>query len=171
MNVQSAVQLQLNFWHPVLDGMVSECDSEVLGKDLPGATVTSIGSVYAHIVLSEDSIISGMCQSKPTVYETGGWKGKLNVPFEGSPALSPDWAKGLKLDLAPFREYAKAVYGATDAYLAALPDAELERKVQTPIGEQTIGWVLVALLATHLPQHSGEIAALKGVQGLKGLPF
>ena len=23
----------------------------------------------------------------------------------------------------------------------------------------------------HFPQHTGEIAALKGVQGLKGLPF
>jgi hypothetical protein len=112
-----------------------------------------------------------MCQGKPTVYDAGGWKDKLNVPFKGNPALSPDWAKGLKLDLAPFREYAKAVYAATDAYLSTLSDTELERKVQTPIGEQTLAWALVALLATHLPQHTGEIAALKGVQGLKGLPF
>ncbi|MEX1253188.1 MAG: DinB family protein [Dehalococcoidia bacterium] len=170
MNVQSAVQMQLNSWHSVLDSMVSECDAEALGKEMPGATVTSIGSVYAHIVLSEDGIVNGLCQGKPTVYETGGWKDTIDIPFDGT-VLSPDWARGLKLDVATFREYAKAVYTATDAYIANLPDAELERKVQTPIGEQTVGWALVALLATHLPQHAGEIAALKGVQGLKGLPF
>jgi hypothetical protein len=28
-----------------------------------------------------------------------------------------------------------------------------------------------AIVATHLPAHAGEIAALKGVQGYKGLPF
>jgi hypothetical protein len=162
--------MQLNFWHPILDGMVSECDTEALGKDLPGSTVTSIGSVYAHIVLSEDGIINGLCQGKPTVYEAGGWRDKVSIPFDGT-TLSPDWAKGLKLDLPPFREYAQAVYANTDAYIANLPDAELEKKVQTPIGEQTVEWALVALLATHLPQHTGEIAALKGVQGLKGLPF
>ena len=171
MNVQSAVQMQLNSWHSVLDGVVGECDAEVLGKDLPGATVTSIGSIYAHIVFAEDGIVNGLCQSKPTVYQSAGWQEKVGTPLEWDQALSPDWARGLKLDLATFREYAEAVYANTDAYIANLPDAELERKVQTPIGEQTVGWALVALLATHLPQHTGEIAALKGVQGLKGLPF
>lgn len=171
MNVQSAVQLQLSFWHPVLDQMVGDCSGEVLNKSLPGATVTSIGSILAHTVYAEDYIVNAMIQGKPTTHEAGGWKSKTNVTFDGQPSLNPEWAKNLKLELGPFREYAQAVYGATDAYLSNLPDAELERKVQTPIGEQTVGWVLTALLATHLPQHAGEIAALKGVQGLKGLPF
>ena len=62
-------------------------------------------------------------------------------------------------------------YAATDAYLAGLPDADLERKVQGPAGDTTVGWMIAVVLGTHFPQHVGEIAALKGVHGLKGLPF
>ena len=78
----------------------------------------------------------------------------------------------MKLNLPAFREYAKAVYGATDAYIAALSDADLERKVHTGfIGEQTVAFVVSNILGWHVAEHNGEIAALKGVQGLKGLPF
>jgi len=76
------------------------------------------------------------------------------------------------MDLPPFREYGKAVYTATDAYIAGLSDADLERKVDTRlIGEQTVAFVLGTFVAWHVANHCGEIAALKGVQGLKGLPF
>jgi hypothetical protein len=75
------------------------------------------------------------------------------------------------MDLPKFQEFAKAVYANTDAYLATLSDADLERKIQGPAGETTLGWFLTTILATHFPGHAGEIAALKGVQGMKGLPF
>ena len=55
--------------------------------------------------------------------------------------------------------------------VASLPDSELERKIQGQIGEYTLGWGITILLCQHEAEHSGEIAALKGVQGLKGLPF
>lgn len=171
MNVQDAIRTQLSFWHPVLDGMVGECGQDVIANNLPDATITSIGSVYAHIVMSEDAIVNGMLQGKPTIYESDGWKEKIGISFEGRPSLEQEWARKLVLDLGPFKEYAQAVYANSDAYIGGLPDADLDQKKQTPIGEQSVGWVLAALLATHLPQHTGEIAALKGVQGLKGLPF
>ena len=76
------------------------------------------------------------------------------------------------MDLPSFREYAKAVYAATDAYVAGLPDAALARKIDTGfIGEQTVAFILSNIVAWHVAEHGGEIAALKGVQGLKGLPF
>jgi len=31
--------------------------------------------------------------------------------------------------------------------------------------------MVISILGTHLTGHAGEIAALKGVQGMKGLPF
>jgi hypothetical protein len=34
-----------------------------------------------------------------------------------------------------------------------------------------VGGALANVLLWHVCNHSGEIAALKGVQGLKGLPF
>ncbi len=84
---------------------------------------------------------------------------------------SEDWAAGVHMSLDSFQAYAKAVFAQTDAYLAGLSDADLVRKGQGPGGETTLGWFVVNILATHVPQHLGEIAALKGVQGLKGLPF
>jgi hypothetical protein len=76
------------------------------------------------------------------------------------------------MNLPSFREYAKAVYAATDAYVASLGPADLERKVDTGfVGEQTVGYVLGNICVGHVAEHNGEIAALKGVQGLKGLPF
>lgn len=170
MNVQTAVQQQLGFWHGILDGILADCGPDVLNKNLPGATIGSIASAYAHIVFAEDGIVHGMIQGKPTLYESQNWGSKIGVANPGN-MMTLDWAKGVKMDLSAFSPYVKAVYAATDAFLAGLSDADLQRKVQSPAGEQTVEWALVTILATHLPGHAGEIAALKGVQGLKGLPF
>ncbi len=170
MNVQTAVQQQLGFWHGILDGMVAECGPDVFNKNLPGATIGSIASTYAHIVFAEDAIVHGMIQGKPTLCESQNWGSKIGVANPGN-TMTLDWAKGVKMDLPSFQQYAKAVYASTDAFLAAVTDADLQRKVQGPAGEQTVEWALATILATHLPSHAGEIAALKGVQGLKGLPF
>jgi len=170
MKVQDAVRQQLGFWHGASKGIMGDC-GEALNKQLPGATVTSIGSIYAHMVFAEDAIVNGMLQGKPMLYQADGWEARAGVPFPGVPPSIGEWAKTVKVDYPKFEAYADTVFANTDAYLAGLPDSDLERKVQTPIGEQTVGWAISTLLATHAPQHIGEIAALKGVQGLKGLPF
>ena len=84
----------------------------------------------------------------------------------------PEWARKVRLNLPMFREYAMVVYAATDAYIARLSDSDLARKVQTGfIGEQSVAFVISNILGWHIAEHTGEIAALKGVQGLKGLLF
>jgi hypothetical protein len=150
--------------------MLADCGDR-LNKTLPGSTLGSIASIYAHAVFAEDGIVNGMFQGKPLIYQSDGWEAKTGVKHPGGPMQSSDWASGVQMDLPKFQEYAKAVYANTDAYLANLADSELDRKVQGPIGETTIGWFLATILATHFPGHAGEIAALKGVQGMKGLPF
>lgn len=170
MNVQDEVRKALGFWHGASGGIMGDC-GDCLNKQLPNATITSIGSIYAHMVFSEDAIVNGMLQGKPPLYQTDGWETKASVPFPApSPSLG-DWAKTVSMDYPKFQAYADAVFANTDSFLASLPDSELQKKVPTPIGEQTFAWVITTLLATHAPQHLGEIAALKGVHGLKGLPF
>jgi len=169
MNSSQAVQQQLGFWHGALDAVMADC-GDALNKQMPGATVTSIASIYAHLVFAEDLIVNGMLQGKPAMYAQDGWEAKTGLPFPGNPAMG-EWAKSVQMDYPKFQEYAKAVFANTDAYLGSVPEADLSRKVQTPAGEQPVEWVIVTLLGTHAPQHIGEIAALKGVQGLKGLPF
>ncbi|MEX0786223.1 MAG: DinB family protein [Dehalococcoidia bacterium] len=169
MNSAQAVQQQLGFWHGALDNVMGDC-GDALNKELPGATVTSIAAIYAHLVFAEDTIVNGMIQGKPPIYPQDGREATTGVPFPGNPGMG-DWAKGLQMNYPAFQEYAKEVFANTDVYLSAVSEADLQKKVQTPAGEQPVEWVVVTLLGTHAPQHIGEIAALKGVQGLKGLPF
>ena len=137
-----------------MDGAVAECTPEQVNRNIDGATITSIASVYAHTVFAEDFIVHMMLQGKPPIYEAQGWSKKLNVAPSGAPpSINPEWAKAIKMDVPSFQQYAKEVYAASDAYVASLPDAELERKVQTPAGEQTVGWALAVILGTHGPQH------------------
>jgi hypothetical protein len=172
MNLQEGVRQQLGFWHGTLDSMMAECGGDVLHKAVPGSTTSNIAVIYAHTVIAEDAIVHGMLQGTSPLFESGGWAAKTGVPSPGVPPMqTPEWAAGVKMNLGVFQEYAKAVYTATDAYVGGLSDAELDRKVQGPIGETTVGWMVAALMATHFPQHAGEIAALKGVHGMKGLPF
>lgn len=171
MNTPQTVKSQLGLWQGALGGMMDECDEVALHKTLPQSTVTSIASIYAHAIFSEDFITQGMLQGKPPIYKTDGWEAKTGVPMAATPEMNREWAATVKMNLQAFREYAKAVHAATNTYLDSVSDADLQAKAQTPIGEQTKEWVVANLLGTHLPQHAGEIAALKGVQGMKGLPF
>ena len=172
MKLQSAAQQQLTGSHGTLRHMLSDCDPELLNRTLPDATIGSIASIYAHVVFGEDAFVQSRFQGRPTIYESGGWEEKTRVPFPGMPpAITPEWASALKMDLSTFQEYAETVFAATDAYLAGLPDSELERTIQGGTGEYKLGWGITVLLCQHAAAHSGEIAALKGVHGLKGLPF
>jgi len=47
---------------------------------------------------------------------------------------------------------------------------ELDRKVKVAGGERTVADMLLLATSQSL-SHNGEIAALKGVQGVKGLPI
>jgi len=172
MNAQALLRQQLTGYHDILEQTIADCGQETLDRNLPGATITSIGSVYAHIVFSEDGIVQGMLQGKPPIYKSQGWAHRLTVTMSESPMFDLAWARAVRMDLPSFREYAKAVYAATDAYVAGLGAADLERKLDTGfVGEQSVGFVLSNIVGWHVAEHGGEIAALKGVQGLKGLPF
>lgn len=170
MNAQEAVRQQLGFWHGVGGQVLGDC-GDALNKKVADAKIGSIASIYAHVVFSEDAIVNSMFQGKTPLYVEQGWEAKAGVKHPGSPMQTEDWAAGVKMDLPKFQEYAAAVFAQTDAYLAGLSDAEMQRKIQGPVGETTVGWMAVNIIATHYPSHIGEIAALKGVHGAKGLPF
>jgi len=170
MNAQEAVRQQLGFWHGISAQIMGDC-GDSLNKGLANASVGSIASIYAHAVFAEDGIINGMFEGKPLLYQTGDWAKKTGVQHPVGSMQNQEWASGLNMDLASFQEYANAVFQQTDSYIGSLSDSDLERKVNGPTGETALGWFLVNILATHFPSHLGEIAALKGVHGQKGLPF
>ena len=172
MTTQAVLRQQISGYHDILEQTIADCPQGALAHNPPGATITSVGSIYAHLVFSEDSIVHGMLQGQAPLYKTQNWAARTSIEMPKPGEFSAEWARTVKMDLPTFREYAKAVYAATDAYIAGLSDSDLERKVQTGfVGEQTVAFVVSNILGWHAAEHTGEIAALKGVQGLKGLPF
>jgi hypothetical protein len=172
MTPQALLKQQLGGVHDILEQTIADCSQHTLDMNPPNATITNIGSIYAHILFSEDGIVQGMLQKKAPLFHSQGWGSKLNVAMPKNPQFDPEWGRAVRMHLPPFREYAKAVYAATDAYVSGLAPADLERKLDTGfMGEQTIAFVVGNVCIWHVAEHNGEIAALKGAQGLKGLPF
>ena len=121
----------------------------------------------AHVVLGEDMMVGGMGKGGDTVLNTDGWKERLGVSSV-APSVDEELAD-MTIDLEVFREYAKAVGAATDEFLTNATDEQLAKEIGS--AKQPLITVLANIGVPHIAEHWGEIAALKGVQGLKGLPF
>jgi hypothetical protein len=167
MNGVEAQKEVLSLVHDYLEGAFSGTEGEALTRTFPGATIGSIGSIYLHALASEDWAIQELLQSKPKIVDSGDWFARLGM----EPAKDPDWTKA-NMDLAVMKELAQEVYAATDAYLNSITDADLDKEIDW-FGRAThsAGWVLADVVHAHLGTHAGEIAALKGIMGMKGLPW
>ena len=169
MEAKELLRDQFKTMHQFMDMTIADCSPEVLEKKEDGWTINKLGSVYAHTVLSEDMMLSGMVDGREPVLKSDGWAEKLGV--DAASARQDETLAGLTIDLEAFREYAKAVAAATDDFLANATDEELNKEVDSPMGKQPFITFFANIGITHVAGHWGEIAALKGVQGLKGLPF
>lgn len=130
---------------------------------LPGSTANPIGVTFLHAYFSEDEAIHRLL-GKPTLFESGGWRDRLGYdPGNWSIAGTPDPAQ--------MRAYAEAVAGPTKDYLSSLKPGDLEQEIDTPRGRRPLVARLGVYLVYHKFQHMGDIAALLGCQGVKGLPF
>ena len=66
-------------------------------------------------------------------------------------------------------DYQHLVRKDTDEYLTGLTNSKLKEKVSFVGGERQIAEVMASLII-HVASHTGEIAAIKGIQGVKGYP-
>jgi len=167
MDARNTLRQQMQTLHGIMEAAIGDCPSDAVARELPGSTVNSIGAIYAHTVFSEDGLLNGLIRGEKPLYYAGGWADRvgLDMPQGG---LEPDWAPSL--DMGLFREYAQAVYQATERFLTDASDADLARIVDAgfapPMPVQSF---FANILAWHVATHQGEISALKGVQGLNGL--
>lgn len=171
MDVREVVIAQFKMSHSILQQVMAGVAPEVLNRKLDGSDIDSVGSTFAHLVFAEDGIVNGMAAGTAPVFMSGGWAGKTGTDMPGDPRQSHEWAATVKLDLAKFMPYASAVFANTEEILARLSDDELAKAIQGPMGPSTVLGTISGLALYHTTQHSGEISALLGVQGLKGLPF
>ena len=174
MDSISMLRQQFQNAHGLLEGTMQGVTPEHAQWSPPG-TANPLGSTYAHIVLGEDRILNGMARGAQPLLETS-WAGKLGLS-EPPPPRGGDvaeWSRRVKVDLPALQKYAQAVYANTDQYLASLKPEDLERQVDLSafgMGQQPLALLVGSLLLSHINNHCGEIACLKGLQGGKGYPF
>jgi len=69
----------------------------------------------------------------------------------------------------PLKAYAQRVYENSDAFLASLSEADLDKP--DSFTQQSLGYLVSRALIAHADNLTGEISAAKGFQGLQGYPF
>jgi hypothetical protein len=172
MNAVEVLRSAFNSAHRWYDGTVADVTTDQANY-VPAGRVHPIGELMTHTLQSEDMIIQGLIQGRPTVWESGGWGDRLGLPMMFS--QTADAARSFRIaDPAVLRPYADAVYAATNAYFDGLTDADLDRRIDmTAFGQgmERVGDVLVGFPLGNTFAHTGEISSLKGVQGARGYPF
>jgi hypothetical protein len=172
VSLLAATRELLSLWRGFVGEMVDDCPAEVLHAVVPGSTANSIAATFAHMVMTEDVFVQRRLRNSTLLYEEGGWRERTGIAFIGDPPLqTEEWSRGVHMDVEPFRGYAEAVYASTDALLAEYTDDDMDRPAQALIRESTVGKIILIGITTHFLTHAGEIAALRGTFGLKGLPF
>ena len=149
-----------------LDGVTEEVQSYVP----PGGRVSPIAGQIGHIVTGLDFfILNGVGGKPPLLTSEFADKEVLSEP----PPTSGDWVEwGARLVIngAAMHSYVNAVFEAIDNMLAEMDDSDLEREVDFgEMGTYTVEWALNTMLLNTF-SHTGEIAVIKGLQGLKGYP-
>ncbi len=145
---------------------LQDLDDEVANWQ-PGGTANSIASILAHVTSTQDNSINVTLLGGETVFESGGWAAKTGIPAESEKI----WGGGWQLNLNGFAEYQAALAGSMNRFMESLDEADLDKEVSYSQRPRPAAWMLRNIIFHHSLYHSGEIFTLKGLMGLKGLPF
>lgn len=168
MDVKTYALKQLAGIYEFLDATLEGLADEQL-LWIPPGTANPIGLTLVHALWCEDMYIS-VLRDKPQVWQTHSWAEKFNL--SEPPGYGQDWTvyRRARLTVDSLLAYRDAVRLETQAYVEALTAEELDRSLQV-FGGSWLAANVFGLGISHLLFHAGEIAALKGVYGVKGLPF
>jgi hypothetical protein len=177
ITTQSALASALESAHSILEATMADVTDEVAKRPAPG-TANSVGSSYAHAAFAEDAVVSGMLkQQAPLAAST--WAGRTGfdrpMPMAGGHGDDlGEWYRTVQVDLAACREYARAVAAASAEFITTADDETLARPIDMSFvgfGSLPLASVFATFVIGHLNNLCGEIAAVKGVHGLRGYPF
>lgn len=171
MNAVDFARQALDFVHSSFRGTITDLTDDQANHPVAG-TAGSIASSMAHLVVAEDSIVHVLLAGAQTLAE-GEFKDRtgINLPQWFN---DEQWRSSVRVQVAPFKVYADAVFAATEAWVSSRTADDLERPLDLTeygIGQVNEGWAIAALLVAHAGNLTGEVSALKGTQGLKGYPF
>ena len=164
MQATSYAKLQLEQAFGLLNGAAQGMDDKQYNWK-PDGTCNPAGKNHVHALTSVDFFLNAIAQGKPTLWQP-------LAAQHGLPANPLEiWGHGGDVPMAAISAYGEQVQKSALDYVATLSDADLDREVDTRFfGTQSIAF-LIQLAGMHTVGHTGDIAAMKGMQGLKGLPF
>ncbi|HET91283.1 MAG TPA: DinB family protein [Chloroflexi bacterium] len=140
----------------------------------PPGVANPIGATYWHAVSGVDEVVHGWGRGEAPLHQREGWRERVLTGSPPEPERGGDYLayyRAIRIDLAALNDYAQAVTEAAQGWLASLTPEDLERQVETPIGELSLAQLVETFVIWHINAHCGEISALKGCQGAKGYPF
>ncbi len=171
MDAVSLLRQQLKDAHELLEATLGELTPNQLHYGPPGRALP-IGAAYAHVIFSEDIMVQSALKGGKPLFESGVETGASELMpnfLTGDWGGYADWTKRARFDLGQLRAYAQQVYAASDAYLASLNEADLDREV--PFLKSSLAHLVSRAIIGHADNLTGEISAAKGLQGLQGYPF
>jgi uncharacterized damage-inducible protein DinB len=169
MDVKTYIQQQMDRVRDQTQAVLQGITDEQLNWPPPG-TVSPISTILTHMLAAEDYFIQTLIRGQAPYWEVQEWSRKIGVPAPPEQGRNWDEFKTVRISPAPVLAYAQAIRLATDAYLAELTAEELDRRVVFHGDELPVAQVLMILIS-HSAGHTGEMAAIKGMQGIKGLPY
>ena len=173
MNTVELTQYALGNAFAILNQVTADLTQEQADWTPPGIA-NPIGASYWHAISSTDEIVCKWIREKEPLRQKGGWQEKVLTVSVPEPEQGGDYLtylREIRVDLPALHEYANAVAEAIQGWLASLALEDLEREIETPIGELNLAQMMETFVIWHINAHCGEISALKGCQGVKGYPF
>lgn len=166
---------QIKGAHEIMEGTMADVTQAQMDWAPPGLA-NPLGATYGHYLFTEDWVIQTLMKGSASLLETI-WANRHGMS-EPHPATDwskyPAWTRAVHVDLPSVRAYGKAVYEATDAYLATLKPEDLTQTRDLSamgMGPTTVSWIISTFLLAHANNMAGEISCLKGIQGARGYPF
>ena len=170
MNTTELIQYSLGNAFDILGQVTADLTQEQ-ADSMPAGIANPIGALYWHTISCVDDIVNHWARGQATLGERAGWPERmLAAAPKGEPETLAEM-RSVRIRLPEVHEYARAVAAEVQAWLGSLTPADLERKMDTPIGHLNVAQMLEIFVLWHINAHCGEISALKGCQGCRGYPF
>lgn len=157
---RKTLEQSFHLFNVIVDGLT---DEQYNWK--PEGTANNIAKSHVHAMSSIDFFINATLVGGQMIWP------ELVAQHRLPENPTEIWAHASPLPFAPMKEYGIRVQKSALDYVSSLSGADLDREVDTHFfGKKNVAF-LVSLSGVHAMGHGGDIAAIKGLQGLKGLPF
>ncbi len=173
MNTVELIQFSLGSAFDILGQVTTDLTQELADWQPPGIA-NPAGATYWHTVSGADDVVYRWALGQEPLRQRESWdervlKVSVPEPEHGGDMLA--YMQAIRVDLSALHDYAKTVAEALQGWLGSLTPEDLERTIDTPLGQYTLAQMLDLFVIWHINAHCGEISVLKGCQGVKGYPF